>query len=336
MIDFETLMQYKPKIPFRIVEKDLSQWEEMRRKTYFSEEDMRIDHSNDRLKKGEIEIPVYKDNTIRPLNFKGKLLSYDVENYGCGFYKITQKRGIVKPNPNDHRYPKEEVKRDGIYTFYIGYSREEETYKFFESEKTFFELYKPVEELKMSEEVQELINDFIDFAQWFWSPRFKVEYNFGSVIADQTYGDYLRLIEYLEENMEMLRSYHLLLNIFGDIDDKTYEYILNSLETLELHMQNAKTHILTHFPDPSEKVNHLNDPERGKPLSQLHQYIELRIAQRGYFVDLNEKKAYPNMWEVFYSQQFSKEFESDSSKQERLSELLKKAIENHQTYFPYK
>jgi len=40
--------------------------------------------------------------------------------------------------------------------------------------------------------------------------------------------------------MEMLQSHHLLLNIFGDIDDKTYGYILNSLRTLELYMQNAK------------------------------------------------------------------------------------------------
>ncbi|MCP3764852.1 hypothetical protein NLX67_21260 [Domibacillus sp. A3M-37] len=200
-MDFEELKQYKPNIPFRVIEKDLGLVPALRRKAFFSEEDMSIDHSNERLSKGEVEIPVFKDSTIRPLGFKGKLLSYQLENLGCGFYAIHHKRGKIAPKGNDRQHPNEEIdrKKGGIFTFYIVYNRQSGTYKYLESKKMFQTMYQEIDELKKSEAVQELINDFIDWIQSFWTFEFKNNHNFGTVTSKQTYSDYLKIVGMLEK-----------------------------------------------------------------------------------------------------------------------------------------
>lgn len=334
-MDFEELKQYKPNIPFRVIEKDLSLVPALRRKTFFSEEDMSIGHSKERLSKGEVEIPVFKDSTIRPLGFKGKLLSYELESLGAGFYAIHHKRGKIKPKWNDRQHPNEEIdrKKGGIFTFYIAYDRQSGTYKYLESEKTFQTMYQEIAKLKNGEDVQELINDFIDWIQSFWTFKFKHSNNFGTVTSKQRYSDYLNIIEMLEEKMPMIKSYHLLLNIFGDICDTTYAYITGSLKTLETHMKNAKDHIHYHFPDPNQHVDHHKDELHGKPLLDFIHYMQARIIERGYFVDRDERKAYRNIAEVFHGEQFATSFESDSSKRERIHELLQKVLDRSTSTF---
>jgi hypothetical protein len=334
-LNFEELMKYKPKITFKISEKDLNLDPNMRTKTYFTDEDMRMDHSNERLHKGEVEIPVFRDSTIRPLGFKGKLLDYEIENNGAGFYTITHKRGKMKPKSNDRRHPQEEIdrKNGGLFTFYITYDRTSNTYKYIESEKTFLSQYAEIDELKNSEEVQALINQFINWIQTFWKNEYKKDHHFGVVTSSQTYQDYLDVISDIESNLPMIRSYHLLLNIFGDICDTTYGYILNSLKNLEKHMNNARNHIASNYPNTKQYVNHHNDEQHGKPLLDCIRYMEDRILSRGYYVDREAKKAYRNVAEIFYGEQFSKDFESDSSKQETFEKQLTNVLEKTSNVF---
>jgi hypothetical protein len=334
-MSFEDLLKYKPKTPFQVIEKDLSLEPDLKRKTYFTNEDMKIDHSNERLQKGEIIIPIFKDTTIRPLAFKGKFMSCETENMGAGFYKITHKRGRVKPKPNDRRYAQEEIDRGGLLTFYIAYDRETDTYKYIEKEKKFLQMYQEIADIKNNSEVQHLINDFINWIQFFWTPAFREKHHFGTVTSNQTYLDYLKIISLLKKEIPMIKSYHLLLNIFGDICDKTYAFILNSLTVLERHMKRAEDHIESYFPDTRVVINHLSDSTHGKPLLDFLGYMQHYITERGYFVDPIEKKAYPNLAEVFHGEQFTHEFVSNNSKNQHVSGLLKKALENKNTFFLY-
>ncbi|WP_421385552.1 hypothetical protein ACOJQI_22820 (plasmid) [Bacillus salacetis] len=333
-MNFEKLLTYKPKRPFKIIKKDLSIEPNMKAKTFFTEEDMRIDHSNERLNRGEIEIPVFEDKTIRPLGFKGKLLSVEVERLGGGFYIITHKQGKVRPKPNDHRFPIQEVKKDDLHTFFIGYDNKAHTYKYFEKEKNFLELYKEIEEIKNSEDIQQLINSYIDWIRCFWSEEFKKEYHLTSfAVGKQSYNDFLSLFSYIKEHILIMKNYHGLLNVFEDICDKTYEYILNSIKTLESLVVKGQQHIFTHFPDTSVKVNHRADELLGKPLIDVTEYIEERIMTPGYFVELNTKQIYPNLYEVFSKEQFAVEFESDKSIAEKKTKLLQEALNKKATFF---
>jgi hypothetical protein len=326
---FEELEKYKPHIPFNVQEKDLNLDLQKRVKTYFDDEDMAIDYSVERLKLGQVEIPVFRDSTIRPLGFKGKLLDYELENKGAGFYIITQKRGKIKPKSKDRRHPDEEIDRrnGGEYKLYITYDREGKFYKVTEQEKKFNKEYAEIESLKISSDVQKLINSYIAWIQSFWTKEDKKRRHFGDTTSKQTYRDYLNVIQDLRKNLPMIRSYHLLLNIFGDICDKTYKYIENSINALENRMDVAENHIHADF-QPNQLVNHHNDPHYALLTEKFIRFMEERIISRGYFVDREARKSYRNLAEVFYGEQFAADFESDDSNSQEVQKKTNKILES--------
>lgn len=336
-MDLKTLKQYKPHIPFQVIEKDLNKDPILRRKTFFNEDDAKVEHSTELLSNGNIMIPVYKEKIIRPIGFKAKLLDYVIENMGCGFYIITYKRGRATTKSNDRQHANEEIDKKII--IYIAYDHKEKKYKFFEKKNKFLQMYKEIEELKHSNDVQNIINDFIDWIQTFWKPEFKVKHNFGSNTSNQTYQNYLDVIEELEKAIPTLESYHLLLNLFGDITDESLTKINETINTLKERMDKAKIIINKHFPNPNVLVNHTYFTDLGygavNPLLAVPRYLEDKILARGYFIDRENNAVHPTIGELFIGNQFSKVYESDRAKKERIIELRDKAISKKKDFFEY-
>ncbi|MGF7536552.1 hypothetical protein AAGG74_23335 [Bacillus mexicanus] len=334
-MDFETLKQYKPHIPFQVIEKDLNRDPELRHKLFFDEADARINHSNEMLANGSVEMPVFKDKTIRPLGFKGKMLDYTIENKGGGFYVITQKRGKISPKSNDRQHPHEEI--EDTKTFFIAYDKDEKKYKYLENEKNFLEMYQEIENLKTSPEVQTIINDFIDWIQTFWTPEYKARHNLGSNTSQQTYQNHLDVIQDLKNTIPTLKKYHLLLNLFGDITDESLKKIYETIDTLQEHMEQAETLINNHF-SPNEIVDSSKLTDLGygnhNPLTDLHTYFQNIILERAYFINPETNTVHPTIGELFKGNQFSDVFESDRTKKERIAELRDAAKNNFFKYTP--
>jgi hypothetical protein len=323
ILDLETLKQYKPTIPFRVIEKDLYLDPVLRNKTYFTDKEATVNHRKELIQKGEIIIPIFRDKTIRPLGFQGKLLDYQIENKGAGFYVITQKIGKLYPKTNDHQHPHEKI--DKKNTFYITYDRVKQQYGYVDSKKQFLKQYHEIENLKNSKDVQILINEFSDWIQTFWSTDYKDKHNFGISTSEQTYQNYLDVIEDIEKNIPMLRKYHLLLNIFGDITNKTYAYVERTINTLTERTAAAKAHINNAYPNPHILVDHSNDPKYAILIDDFYLYYEGRILTRGYRVDHDKKEALPNIAEIFFRNQFSSKFENDESKKQAIKDLIRSA-----------
>jgi len=321
-MDFHELAKYKPHIPFKVVERDLAKDEDMRKKLFFSPEDAQIDHSNLRLAKGEVEIPVFGETIMRPLGMKTKYLGYQVEPFGAGFYKITQKIGKIRPKPNDHRYPIEEVKKNVVY---IAYNRESQAYQFFQAEKKFKEAYAQIEQLKESREIQDIVNDFIAWIQWFWTPAFKKEFR---LERETTLLDYSKLIEHVKSQLPLIRAYSLLLNLWGDICETTYLLTLKSLEGLETHLEATERELLK-TPNMLQLIN--NSPYQEMRV-ELNLHIQQCLVDRGYFVENGH--AYPNLSEQFRKEQFSEAFESDEIYQTQVQKLLAKCTGSYFAYTP--
>jgi len=311
-MDFQELEKYKLCVPFRIVERDLAKDEEMRKKLFFTEEDAQVDHTNARLEKGEIEIPVFHETTIRPLGLKAKYLGYQVEPFGAGFYRITQKIGKVRPKPNDHRFPMEEVKKN---VFYIAYNREAQAYQFFQAEKKFKEAYAQIEQLKQSPHIQEIVNDFIDWIQYFWTPDFKNAFH---LQRETTLEHYLNLIEHVKGQLPLIQAYTLLLSLWGDVCETAYLLNLKSLEALERRLEAAERELL----QAPNVLNPVNGSAYESTLVDLNLHIQHCLVDRGYFVENGH--AYPNVAEQFWKEQFSETFVSDESYQTQVQKLLAK------------
>jgi hypothetical protein len=337
-LDFKTLKQYKPHLPFQVIEKDLNIDPELKRKLFFDEADARVNHSKEMLSNGNIEIPVFKDTTIRPLGLKGKILDYTIENKGCGFYIINQKRGKISPKPNDRQHSHEEIKDKDKKPFFIVYDREEKKYKV-ETKKNFLLLYQEIENLKSSSEIQTIINDFIDWIQTFWTPEYKAKYNLGTVTTEQTYQNHLDLIQDLRNIIPTLEKYHLLLNLFGEITDKTLIKINETIKELKSYMKKAEDLINDNF-SPKELVDFTSEKFRNlgygniNPLTALPTFFENYILERGYFINRETDTIHPTIGEIFKKEQFSDVFESDKTRKERIIELRDKATTNFFKYTP--
>ncbi|PET75423.1 hypothetical protein CN514_04115 [Bacillus sp. AFS001701] len=336
-MDLKTLEQYKPHIPFQVIEKDLNRDPILRRKTFFDENDAKIEHNADLLSNGNIIIPIFKEKIIRPIGFKAKLLDYVIENMGCGFYIITYKRGKATTKSNDLQHAHEEI--DKKITIYIAYDHKGKKYKFFEKKNKFLQMYKEIEELKYSNDVQNIINNFIDWIQTFWKTEFKVKHNFGMNTSNQTYQNHLDVIEELEKSIPTLESYHLLLNLFGDITDESLKKINETINALKERMDKAKNIINEHFPNPNVLVDHTYFTDLGygavNPILAVSRYLEDKILERGYFIDRENDTIHPTIGELFIGNQFSNVYESVRSKKERIIELKDKAITSNKDFFIY-
>lgn len=319
-MDFKKLQEYKPHTLFYITEKDLSQDSVYQRKTFFTDDDTKIAFSNESLSNGTLEIPIFKETIIRPIGFNSKYLNYEIESKGAGFYVITYKRGQAIPKPNDHQHLHELVEKT---TFYIAYDRQEKRYKYLEKEKKFLQLYQEIEELKNSDEIQTLINDFVNWITSFWSAEYKSKHNLGTSTANLTYQEYKDIVDDIDNAIPLLENYHLLLNIFGDIADLSYQYILNSINELKTYNQNAREHLEKYYPDLSQKVDYNEERGYDKPLTDLQIYLTTELFERNYYIDKETQTAHPNIYEVFIGKQLTTEFESDNGKKDRLKQLIK-------------
>lgn len=335
-MDFETLKKFKPHIPLIVIERDLSQNPEIRQSTTFRDEDLKIDFTSKRLERGEIEIPVFTDSLIRPFFFKGKLVRYEKDILGGGFFHFVFYHGKMQPQKKDRRYYEEDIdrKNGGMVEFWIGYHHEKKHYYHIETEETFKEKYAAVEHALMADEVQDLLAQFEAFISDFFSTSYKVTRQQANRINGNLKVNYVyEILNDLNQYLPMLKDYHLLLNIMDDIDDTTYLHITNRFNAYQSKI-NVYLDMITNQFDKNKLVRDLGtDYKIFEPIDFMIAMIETNFLARGYHFDTEKKDAFPNFMEVHLRRQLSDgPFESvetlELKRQEFIASQLKK---NNQT-----
>lgn len=328
-MDFGSLRHLKPHVPLKIIERDLSQMPEMRKKPIFTEEDLKIDYTSERLQKGEIEIPIFKDSFIRPFTLKGRLVQYFVKNLGGGFYEFTFQNGKMEPKPTDRRYPNKEINRQngGEIKFWIGYNHEKRHYYALEEEDTFKKKYAAVEESIMREDVMTLLGQFEAFITTFLSESYLATHKMSGTNGTSV-KSYHDILMDLHTAFPMLKQYHELLNILNDIDDPTYTHIINTLNHWEKQVKHSLSHINQHL-DLNWTIEDLRTHwEEFKPVNEFYSSLTTDFWKRGYYIDPIHNDAFPNLLEIHYQRQLadSQHFESDETLRIKKEEIYRNNI----------
>jgi len=323
-MDFSKWKHLKPHVPLKVIERDLSGSDSI---IEFSEEELKIDYSVARLSQGEIEIPTIKETFIHPFTLKGTLVQYYMKNLGGGFYEFLFQNGKLTPKPSDRRHPDKEIDRNngGEIKFWIGYDHEKRHYYFTDQEETFKERYKVVEALFHDEDVVKLLTDFKRFITYFYSNV--------TGIAKTKVQNYHDIFVYLKNALPMVRDYHMLLNIMGDIDDVTLAHNLAFFKKWEQQLEHHLDHIQRHLDLNWTLEEARNHWEEFSPISNFYGTIETEFWKPGYYVDPIEDGIYPNFLEIHNQRQLAKgpNFESDETLRQKEKELYAKHIETAQS-----
>lgn len=327
-MDLHALKKYKPNLSFQVIEKDLSLDPNMRKKLTFSADDMKIDFSSERLERGEIEIPVFKEKTVKPLGIKCKLLDYNLEKMGGGCYKITYLKGKQEPKKNDRQHPQNIVKREDKKEFWIAWDREEKRYRHFEKEKGFNKIFEEIEGLLHDPEIEDLIEAFTTFIS-----------NLNMTVKQtrfDTVQDYLNFYHWMEKKEIMIEKYLLLLNVFEDITDVEYDYLTRNIENMSKRLKSAREYLEKTFPNREQALTlGFGGEKEDSPVIQFNNYFNEQILNPIYYYDQKKDGVYPNIMELYKREQFTPNFESNESRKEQI--LKKKGIVKTQgvSYFKY-
>lgn len=330
-MDFSRLQHLKPHAPLKVIERDLSEKPEINNKATLDPEDVSIDYTSERLQKAEIEIPVLKQPFIRPFMLKGHFAQYFMTYLGGGFYEFVFQYGKITPKPSDRRFPDKEIDRHngGEIKFWIGYNHEKRHYYAIDEETVFQKKYAIVKQLLLNDEMFQLLADFQRFITHFYSNEFFKTHHMTGV-AKTTVQDYHAIFVYLKNALPMLRDYHTLLNIMGDIDDLTLSHNVAFFEKWETQLEQHLDHIRRHLNLNWTLEEARNHATEFSPIINFYAAIKTEFWKAGYYVDPNEDNVYPNFLTIHNQRQLAKgpHFESDETLRQKEKELYAKHIES--------
>ena len=141
----------------------------------------------------------------------------------------------------------------------------------------------------MHPDVLEIFSDFEIFISRFWTLEYKQQHRYinDTPKNPKTVQNYFDILTDLKNALPTLKTYHQLLNIFGEIDDTTYQLNINEFENQEKEI----LHLLQIITTKLDVTYTIDDLRRGepyahfKPIETYFSNLETKFYTRGYFIN---------------------------------------------------
>ncbi|MFM1651455.1 hypothetical protein ACI7RC_05030 [Brevibacillus sp. B_LB10_24] len=307
--------------PLIIKERELPENESIRKKFALEETDIRPDYGKEFLEQGFVIFPVYRDERMLPLQYGAKFCDYRVIHYGGGLCEIIQEYGKLEVNPQDTRYTKPTSNCPKPRSFWFYYDNTEGRYKHENNEARWKSRLEEMNTVKESPFIHDLVWRFYDFYDEFWINRveFKKRYHVDHMPSHLDLLDYMY---YVDCQLEDVKAYLLLLQIFGELSEEDYNIAAIMIAELERKIENARHYL--HRKELTSTFDVWDEKQQGKPVTKFHAMVE-HLFKPAFLINPVEEKQHPNIGQIYAQLQATKHYSSPETNRIKMNDTMKSA-----------